>query len=60
VNARERNQMLALRRQVEVLERRLSTAIDKELLLLNKLIAAEDEIARLRSSTEDQTDVRVS
>ena len=46
--ARLRYQVGSLRQQVDLLERRLSTAVDKELLLLNKLIAADEEIARLR------------
>lgn len=37
--------------QIGILERRLSNAVDKQLLLINKLIVAEDEIARLRNGT---------
>lgn len=57
MHARERRQLMQARQrvrqltdQVELLERRLSTAADKQILLLNKLIDANEEIKRLRAS----------
>lgn len=37
----------------QLLEARLSTAVDKQILLLNKLIDRDAEIARLRSQADD-------
>jgi hypothetical protein len=42
---------LSNRDRIEILKRRISYAVDKQLLLMNKLIAAEDELARLRNGT---------
>ena len=44
----ERRAARKIAEKMDILERRLSYATDKQLLLMNKLIAAEDEIARLR------------
>ena len=47
----ERRAARKIAEQMNILERRLSYATDKQLLLINKLIAAEEEITRLHSGT---------
>ncbi|MND99974.1 hypothetical protein D3C81_1420230 [compost metagenome] len=44
-----RQRIRSLVNQVDLLESRLSAAVDKQILLLNKLIDAEATIARLRA-----------
>lgn len=41
--ANQRRQILDQQTRIDLLERRLSTALDKEILLLNRLIAAEGD-----------------
>lgn len=44
----------AMKERIRVLERRLSVATDKQLLLLNRLIDAQEEIDRLRAELEQR------
>ena len=40
---------------IEVLQRRLSTAVDKQLLLMNRLIEAEEQVAHLEHRADGAT-----
>ncbi|MFV1944311.1 hypothetical protein VPH49_26380 [Pseudomonas luteola] len=48
MTSKERKLIQDLKRQIDLLEKQRSTAIDKELLLLNQVIALQDENRTLR------------
>ena len=49
MNTRDRDEMRQLRRENALLRAQLSTAVDKQLLLLNQVIDLKDENAQLRA-----------
>lgn len=50
MNTRDRNRMLALLRENDILKQRVSTGIDKELLLLNQVIDLKAELEEMAAS----------
>lgn len=47
MTSKERNKMLNLQRRVELLQQRLDTAVTKQILLLERLIEAQERIKEL-------------
>lgn len=49
MNTEDRTRYMNIKRERDLLKARLSTAVDKEILLLNQVIDLSEENARLRT-----------
>lgn len=54
MNSADRERVMGLKRHIALLNKQLSTAIDKQLLLMNQVIDLKAENERLRNQLADQ------